>query len=1413
MNHIFKIKQNRFGQSVVTSELAKNNGKIASVLLSALLSSGIAFAEPVSLQGSATSADAVSIGSNSYATAIDGVATGQSSVATGENFSREDFNLKVEANKAAVDAVNNKQSEINNNSNLLDATIDAIDSLTNQISDLSKQQDDIANKIAQRNNLIEQQDGARSKIEESQIAVDTAKANLDSVLNDGKNLYLNFTDVLNSLDWSVLSKSSDSNAARNVVAGELQTKIEANYNDFASKYTSQDYRDIVDGYLNRQASYQGSYEYLANATKDEARARLTDKVLFNQLYFNSSLDNADYSVTDDYKVYNFDKVYTQAVREGRYDFFGNLINDQGKSVYGSAIEYTNGYPDITAKNTYTAKLAELNNESVLNTHTLASLSKDKAESEMGYSALRDSTSFYFLIPETNLSVEGVNFKNVYSELVLQNIADASRIGFGIKTIADKDNTVKRNLKTDRNSMFAGTGGSQFNLSPHFYDKNIGVLSKIQDLTVNNENLLSTDDIAHFKNFLAELTFYRDSIDWNFDKSAINLVEYRKSLDKVITYNEKINSIVDLYQEIINERKKADADSVKIDTLTLEMMNLKSVVIDGIADKTNFGMGIELEYNKEWADYYLYYAKNEADAMISRINSELKLYNDKDELIVEATSRAKEIQDAYDNAMDKLLKDKEALDNINKQIDELELTESEKAVDDVKRNKEKELAEREADKSRLEEEINKSNEELVKLREELSKIELKDLGLRSQAQGSNAFASGNDSIAIGTNSTVTANSGIGIGQNATVTGEKSVAIGANSVVTGKTSATIGISNTISGDNSFIIGSNNSVASSNVMVLGNNISVSEGFDGSVVLGDSSSTAKSTPIQNITIQGNIYDFAGTAPTSTVSVGSQGAERQIVNVAAGRISESSTDAINGSQLYAVISAVEAIDTTPNIVAGNNINIVETPDESGKTLYNIHANQTTVTAGEGVTVTSKAIAKDGYTVTDYVVSISDTILAKLNETAPVVEAPQNVVNEYKGDNVVAGKNITVVKTPNDEGFNDAVVSLADDIDVNSVKVGDVNITVDGGINAGDKPISNVAAGTNPNDAVNVSQLNEARSDVKAGSEAMVVTQEPNNETGGQTFIVDLSDGTKAQIAKEESVSAGKNIVVNHNGTNETGGNDFVVSLSDEITVQAVNVGSASITADKGIDAGGKPISNVAAGVKPTDAVNVAQLNAISKTTVEAASEFITVDELNNSDGSKTYKVDASKETKAAVAKVNKGFNVKTQDGKSKNVQLGDTVSIVGDGKNITTLTAPNGDIQVALADDAVFNTVKTAKPAEISPTSREVVQGSQLHATNQKVQTNAQNIKRLDDKIDKNKKQARKGVASAAAMAMLPQPTISGHSIVGAATTHYRGEQALAVGYSRLSDNGRHLIKLSGASNLTGKKEAIVGAAYGFQW
>ncbi|MER9338275.1 YadA-like family protein, partial [Mesorhizobium sp. M0293] len=92
----------------------------------------------------------------------------------------------------------------------------------------------------------------------------------------------------------------------------------------------------------------------------------------------------------------------------------------------------------------------------------------------------------------------------------------------------------------------------------------------------------------------------------------------------------------------------------------------------------------------------------------------------------------------------------------------------------------------------------------------------------------------------------------------------------------------------------------------MALGAGATANE--PGSVALGAGSTTAAAVATTGTTINGVNYTFAGTAPTSTVSVGSVGNERTVTNVAAGRISSSSTDAINGSQLFATNQAVEAM-------------------------------------------------------------------------------------------------------------------------------------------------------------------------------------------------------------------------------------------------------------------------------------------------------------------------------------------------------------------------------------------------------------------------------------------------------------------------------------------------------------------------
>ena len=146
---------------------------------------------------------------------------------------------------------------------------------------------------------------------------------------------------------------------------------------------------------------------------------------------------------------------------------------------------------------------------------------------------------------------------------------------------------------------------------------------------------------------------------------------------------------------------------------------------------------------------------------------------------------------------------------------------------------------------------------------------------------------NDLKNIGTNA-------IAVGNNSLVTGKNAIGIGTNGLITGEDAISIGRDNTITGVGSVTIGSNNSIQSNNAFAIGNNINIPTGMNNAVVIGNNSTAKAPTTVDGVTAD------------ATVSIGSSGHERQLVNVAKGEVSNTSTDAINGSQLYKVQSEVD---------------------------------------------------------------------------------------------------------------------------------------------------------------------------------------------------------------------------------------------------------------------------------------------------------------------------------------------------------------------------------------------------------------------------------------------------------------------------------------------------------------------------
>lgn len=342
--------------------------------------------------------------------------------------------------------------------------------------------------------------------------------------------------------------------------------------------------------------------------------------------------------------------------------------------------------------------------------------------------------------------------------------------------------------------------------------------------------------------------------WLFDKQ-----DFLNQLKDVESFAKKISEYIAVYDKSIAD--PTPENRAKRNSLYEEISKLKN-------DSKNYYENIEFKFKESTKNLWNKYAEKTATELTDWAKK-LKLYDPYNEVVKGITEESEKAQNALNEAKIKFEDKEREINDLKSQIKELESTSDSQNSNELKR-KQEELTEKQAEKEQLEKERAKKEKALKELEEKLTS-HFSNIGENSIAAGKESFASGTNSIAIGTK------------------------------------------NEVMGNNSVAIGAGNKVASHNVMVLGNDVTVDAGFDGAVVLGNESAPSKPMPVESITIQGTTYRFAGTNPTSTVSVGAEGKERQITHVAAGRITSTSTDAINGSQLYSVVEAINQKVTQHN--------------------------------------------------------------------------------------------------------------------------------------------------------------------------------------------------------------------------------------------------------------------------------------------------------------------------------------------------------------------------------------------------------------------------------------------------------------------------------------------------------------------
>ena len=597
-----------------------------------------------------------------------------------------------------------------------------------------------------------------------------------------------------------------------------------------------------------------------------------------------------------------------------------------------------------------------------------------------------------------------------------------------------------------------------------------------------------------------------------------------------------------------------------------------------------------------------------------------------------------------------------------------------------------------------------------------------------------------------------------------------------------------------------------------------------------------------------------------SVTTDGINAGNKKITNVADGEIAANSKDAVNGSQLHKVKTDLETAVTAAKteVEAGENVTVTTTTGAGKQTIYTVSAKDTSASVSNGsdmIKVEAEAEAKKGTVhVTNYKVDLSDKAKADIQKG---VDAKTKVDNEgltfaTDGGNTNVRKLGDTVGVKGDNNIttkangNDVNVTLNKELkdltsaqfvkDNDSTKVDSQGVTITGGpsmtkngIAMNDKAITGLASGLDGVTDVTKAPDTKLKNAVNVGDLKTVATDAFGlKDKAGNKVTQDL--GTTAQITGDDNI----NTKVEEQPVDGKKTAKLTVSLNNEITLGGTTKGNQdgtlavkSANDQNSVTLNGKDgsidIDGADAKGKVTVAQGAADVEGKTKTRI-------------------VYDVDGS--ARELVATLNDGLKFGANSGDVYKAKLNNQVDIKGaatntdwtkfdGGSNIMTKVEGN-TVTVGLAKDVNVNSVTATEHVTVGGTTKitndgvtiqdgpSMTKSNGIDASNMTIKnvapgvnnTDAANVGQLrilEGKVNRVDRNLRAGVAGANAAASLPQAYLPGKNMVAVSAGTYRGEGAIALGVSRVSDNGKVVVKLTGNSDTRGNFGAGVGA--GYQW
>ena len=522
-----------------------------------------------------------------------------------------------------------------------------------------------------------------------------------------------------------------------------------------------------------------------------------------------------------------------------------------------------------------------------------------------------------------------------------------------------------------------------------------------------------------------------------------------------------------------------------------------------------------------------------------------------------------------------------------------------------------------------------------------------------------------------------------------------------------------------------------------------------------------------------------------------------------------------------------DAVSGDINFVNGNTTTVT---NDNGKIKVEVNTGDSSVENGKAKSTTDADAAKVA-TVGDIVDTINK-VYHSVNSTTVTGSTGQSTytknedsqinagdtVNYNAGNNIkIGGSGNTIeISTTENVTFTNANVTSNLKVDGDTT-VNNFTVKPGANIDMGGNIIHNVSSGVADTDAVNVKQLKDAignattsyvwkitgNNDAASATDVANQTTVSFNNGDGTVAVVDGTnvaynvnvDGTSTQITY---VDANGNTLVKNADGSYTNIKDGSTVTSPTIKGSQVSVAFGDVSANSTTGVVSSPdtttkaastqdVANAINGSGFTLTTSNSSTGAVSGTTSELINpgETITIDAGNN------INITQSGNKVSVATSMTPTFTTVQVGGNSGPVMSGDA----------------NGDVKVAKADGSAAKITNVA-PGDVSSTSTDAVNGSQLYAVANGINNKFGDI---HNKIDRNNKDLRAGVAGSNAAAALPQVFKSGRSMVAASAGTFKGQSALAVGYSRASDNGKLILKLQGNANSRGDVGGGVGV--GYQW